>query len=417
MSACVSLSTVPGEPAPEDGTSGQPMAPSHERAASPQQEEVSRHPVGSGPRLDEQPRNGSQVNVLAPTIQSRTGPGGAAPIHEAHPATEQIGPFVARSQSPASAPVENCAPSPTPVLATAVVAPSMWPPDYTTMMKEASAAMRPLDERGTAHFEKLFERELQQFLDSHPLDTLEIWMDTRDRQKLYVQFQPLVDALEFPAVKTRDEDILCLLRKAFMVRLSDVFACYIPGGSHAWAPYPYRMGVDIGCKLAPRREARREAQRSQFVAERQSEWNARQQKHQSADAHLEDDPVLSAAAKVKVLENGILSLNQTGVLNCNYETKLNLLRYNRNSFNLAKQFFNLNPTATPGHLLDVMDRCANHVADHPLEAGEFDEHYTRRKGTHLTSLLAELPAIVADAEMGDSMPAFKPVARETEPAD
>ena len=243
-------------------------------------------------------------------------------------------------------------------------------------------------------------------------------MDTRDRQKLYVQFQPLVDALEFPAVKTRDEAALCLLRKAFMVRLSDVFgSCHIVGDYHAGVGYPYRMGVDIGRNLAPRRQARQEAQRSQFVAERQSEWNARQQKHQSADAHLEDDPVLSAAAKVKVLETGILSLNQTGVLNCNYETKPNLLRYNRNSFNLAKQFFNLNPTATPGHLLDVMERCANHVADHPLEPGEFDEHYTLRKGTHLTSLLAELPAIVADAELGDSIPAFKPVARETETAD
>ena len=175
--------------------------------------------------------------------------------------------------------------------------------------------------------------------------------------------------------------------------------------------------MNIGCQLAPRRKARREARRSQFVADRQLEWNARQQKHQSADAHLEDDPVLSAAAKVKVLENGILSLNQMGVLNCNYETKLNLLRYNRNSLDLAKQFFNLNPAATPGHLLDVMERCASHVANHPLEAGEFDEHYTLRKGTHLTSLLAELPAIVADAELGDSMPAFQPVARETEPAD
>ena len=419
MSACVSLSTVPGEPAQEGGSCGHPVAPSHERDASPQQEEVSRDQEGSWPRLDEQPRNGSQVHVLDPAIHSGTSPGFAAPRREAHHATEGIGPFAAVSKSPASAPVHraNGAPSPAPLQATAVVAPSIWPPDYTTMMKEASAALRHLDEHITASFEKLFERELQQFLDAHPLDTLEIWMDTRDRQKLYVQFQPLVAALEFPAVKQRDEAVLCLLRKAFMVRLSDVFACYIPGGNHACVPYPYRMGVHIGSSLAPRRKARHEEQRSKFVADRQLEWNTRQQKHQSADAHLEDNPMLSAAAKVKVLENGIISLNQTGVLNDKYETKLNLLRYNRNSLNLAKQFFNLNPTATPGHLLDVMHRCARHVADHPLEAGEFDEHYTLRKGTHLTSLLAELPAIVADAELGDSIPALKPVARETETAD
>ena len=56
-----------------------------------------------------------------------------------------------------------------------------------------------------------------------------------------------------------------------------------------------------------------------------------------------------------------------------------------------------------------MDRCAAYVADNPLEKGEFDERYAIRKGTHLTSLLKELPSTVAAAELGDSVPAFRAV--------
>ena len=72
----------------------------------------------------------------------------------------------------------------------------------------------------------------------------------------------------------------------------------------------------------------------------------------------------------------------------------------------AKEFFNANPEVTPAHLLEVMNFCAAYVANNPLEDGEYDENYDLRKGTQLTSLLKSLPAVVAAAGLGQSMPAF-----------
>ena len=288
--------------------------------------------------------------------------------------------------------------------------PTMWPQDYTTMRLEAEAGMRDADQATKAKFEAVFKRKLEQFLALQSLHCLEVWMETWGNENLYTTFQPLVACFEFPGVKNSDEDVLRLLRKVFMLRLIDVFgACQQVGNTHSGQQYPYAFGIEICRRLEPRRKARRDEQHNKFVAARQAEWDAGRNKHRSPDEHLENDPVQSAAVKSKVLENAINARNLTGVLNAKHEIKKNLLGYNAGSLVMAKQFFNTNPAATPAHLLAVMDRCAAYVADNPLSEGEFDERYDMRKGTHLTSLLKQLPSVIAAAELGDSVPPFQAV--------
>jgi len=288
--------------------------------------------------------------------------------------------------------------------------PTMWPQDYTTMRLEAEAGMRDVAQATKAQFEAMFKKELERFLAQQSLDCLEVWMATEGNENLYTTFQPLVACFEFPGVKNSDEDVLRLLRKGFMLRLVDVFgACQKVGDTQSGQPYPYAFGIEICRRLEPRRKARRDEQHNKFVAARQAEWDAGRNKHRSPDEHLENDPVQSAAVKSKMVENAIHSRNLTGVLNAKHEIKKNLLGYNNGSLLLAKQFFNTNPAATPAHLLAVMDRCAAYVADNPPSDGEFDPRYEIRKGTHLTSLLKQLPSVIAAAELGDSVPAFQAV--------
>lgn len=296
--------------------------------------------------------------------------------------------------------------------------PSMWPSDYTTMRLQAYEGMKNLDPAKKAQFEAMFQKELERFLGQQTLDCLEVWMETYGHEPLYAIFLPLVASRNFPAVLTTDENLICLLRKVFMVRLIDVFGtCQKAGNTQSGQPYPYLLGLDICRKLEPRRQARADELRNQFIAERRAEWEAGRQKHLSIDEPLENDPVLSAARKVKVLENAINSRNLTGTLNAKYETKKNLLSYNGNSLRLAKEFFNINPTTTPAHLLAVMDRCAVYVADNQLSDGEFDPRYEIRKGTNLTSLIKQLPAIIAAAELGDTVPTFQPVPEADSPTE
>ena len=287
--------------------------------------------------------------------------------------------------------------------------PTMWPQDYTTMRLEAEAGMRDVDQATKAQFEAMFKKELEHFLALQSLDCLEVWMATEGNENLYAIFQPLVAKLELPPFKNREEEVLRLLRKVFMVRLVDVFgSCQKVGNTQSGQPYPYAFGIEICRRLEPRRKARRDEQHNKFVAARQAEWDAGRNKHRSPDEHLENDPVQSAAVKSKVVENAIHARNLTGVLNAKHEIKKNLLGYSPDSLVMAKHFFNANPAATPAHLLAVMDRCAAYVADNPLQ-GEYDERYAIRKGTHLTSLLKQLPSVIAAAELGDSVPAYQAV--------
>ncbi|GEM_PF-2141448 len=286
---------------------------------------------------------------------------------------------------------------------------SLWPAFFEALLLQSSTEWSQLETQQKRQLEDVCRAELTTFLGKQTDEVLFRWSEIRDREALYMEFQPWVDRFEFAGLKNRNATALTLLHNAAMVRLVEVFIRFREVGTYlSGERYPYLFTVAIGRHIAPYRKALEDAHRSKFVAARQAEWDAGRNKHRSADEHLENDPIQSAAVKSKVVENAIHSRNLTGVLNAKHEIKKNLLVYNAGSLVMAKHFFNANPTATPAHLLAVMDRCAAYVADNPLE-GQFDARFNIRKGTHLTSLLKELPSIVAAAELGDSVPAFQAV--------
>ena len=287
---------------------------------------------------------------------------------------------------------------------------SHWQASFETLLRQSTIEWYQLEEQKQSNMSKVCRAELTTFLGKQTEEVLFRWSEIREREALYLEFQPWVDGFEFAGLKDRNATVLALLRNAAMVRLVQVFIRFRECGSYlSNEQYLYLFTLEIGRCIEPYRKALEDAAQNRFVASRQAEWEAGSIKHRSPDEHMEIDPVQSAAVKSKVLENAINARNLTGVLNAKHEIKKNLLGYNADSLVMAKQFFNTNPAATPAHLLAVMDRCAAYVANNPLEKGEFDERYAIRKGTHLTSLLKELPSVIAAAELGDSVPVFQAV--------
>ena len=175
----------------------------------------------------------------------------------------------------------------------------------------------------------------------------------------------------------------------------------------------YHLKVDVVLKrlgeLWKEREAANERVRRQQVEEKYGEL---EQQHRSKDADNEDDANRSAAEKVKILQNGIVARNRIGWLTNQTQHVTNLLRRTETSLHLARQFFNLNPELTPGHLLAVMDAAARYVAENTLVEKEYDPHYNIRKGAHLTALLKELNTVLTSLEMANNFPAFNELPAE-----
>ena len=292
---------------------------------------------------------------------------------------------------------------------------TLWPLTFEELQTLAWKKFSKSDKKAKANFELLVEQELDLLLKSASIEDLDRYSEMLQPDILYKTFQPLVSTLQFAAFKEHDESVLNAFKQLAMMILVDAFRYFDPKHPHSGGlRSPYLLHLDVRKRLLPLHNARIAEYKRQFAAARQTEWEARRQQHCSPDESLEADVTLSAAKKVKVLENAINARNLTGVLDEKFQLHANLLSFNAGSLFNAKEFFNTNPEVTPSHLLEVMDFCAAYVANNPLEEGEYDEKYVLRKGTHLTSLLNSLPAVVAAAGLGQSIPAFIGVNTATE---
>ncbi|KAF0174509.1 MAG: hypothetical protein FD161_3572 [Limisphaerales bacterium] len=284
---------------------------------------------------------------------------------------------------------------------------TLWPPTIKELQTLAWIKFSKVEKEAKANLELLVEQELDLLVKSESIEALDRYSQMLKLEILYTALQPLVSTLQFDAVMDRDASVLNALKQLAMMFLVDAFRYFDSQHRHgAGQQYSYRIHLDMLRKLQPLRKARIEKHRQQFAAAKRAEWEARRQQHRSPDESLEGDAALSAAKKVKVLENAINARNLTGVLDDKYQLHANLLNFNANSLFNAKEFFNTNADVTPAHLLEVMDVCAAYVANNPLEDGEYDENYELRKGTHLTSLLNSLPTIVAASGLGQSIRAL-----------
>lgn len=303
--------------------------------------------------------------------------------------------------------VTNCVETPASTELAVPKPSTLWPLTFKELQTLAWRKFSKSEKTTKANFELLVEQELDLLLKSQSVESLDRYSQMLQPDILYTTFQPLVSTLQFAAFKEHDESILNAFKQLAMMILVDAFRYFDPQHRHgAGQQYSYRIHLDMLRKLQPLRKARIEKHRQQFAAAKQAEWEARRQQHRSPDESLEADATLSAAKKVKVLENAINARNLTGLLDEKFQLHANLLNFNAKSLLHAKEFFNANAEVMPAHLLEVMDFCAAYVANNPLEDGEYDENYVLRKGTHLTSLLNSLPAVVAAAGLGQTIPAF-----------
>ena len=283
---------------------------------------------------------------------------------------------------------------------------TLWPLTFKELSVEVDKKFRKVNRTTRDNFERAIEHELDLLLEPQTVETLDRYSQMLQPDILYAEFQPLVSQFKFAAIEGVEASILNAFKQMAMVRLVEVFRNFDRHYRHSGVQYPYRMNIEIRQRLQPLHSARIAEYKRQFAEAKQAEWEARRQQHRSPDESLEADTTLSAAKKAKVLENAINARNLTGLLDEKFQLHANLLKFNANSLFNAKEFFNANPEVTPAHLLEVMNFCAAYVANNPLEDGEYDENYDLRKGTQLTSLLKSLPAVVAAAGLGQSMPAF-----------
>ena len=284
------------------------------------------------------------------------------------------------------------------------------------MFEETEQGLKQFDKTQRERWERHLFEELKPFLKIQSDETLKRWDHTTGRQNLYALFRPFAAQFTFPWLKIPGPVIRDFFRKVMVARLVDTFLresgrrVYLAG-----VPGPYILYLDEVCsRLMPLRKEREAEHQQRVIEERQATLAARMEQHQSADAAIEDDAEQPVAVKLKVLQNGINARNVIGFPTREWELKSNLLAYNARSLKMAHEFFDTNPAATPGHLLSVMEASAQYIAENPDPHGEYDPKYVIRKGAHLTSLLKELPAIVAATQLSEDVPAFQLVPTGTD---
>lgn len=303
--------------------------------------------------------------------------------------------------SPCRVAVESVCPPPNGV-------PSGWPADFSTLWHEVrKEVLGKLESEPSRIFdEQVCWRVIKPLLDQQPVELLDRWYACASWQANYLEMIKQVEGFQLPSLPPLpmgwDDSFL---RRVMVAYLTSIFSRQDVVGFHQCrASYAFLVDYVLGRLMKlwnERAEAIEHARRVQV----EEEYRQLQQQHRSKDADNEDDANRSAAEKVKILQNGIVARNRIGWLTNQTHHFDNLLGSNHNSLKLARQFFELNPEWTPGHLLQVMDASACYIAEHP-SVEEFDPRYDFRKGANLTSLLKELNAVLTAAEMFSRFPAF-----------
>jgi hypothetical protein len=286
--------------------------------------------------------------------------------------------------------------------------PSGWPADFSTLWHEVRKEVDVLGlEPGLEFDREVCWQLIEPLLNQQPVEQLDRWYAAATWQANYPDMIKLVEGFKLPSPSAlpvaKDESFLRRMMVAYLTSIlyrfdSDRwrFSCRACSRMHVECVIGRLMKL-----WNERAEAIEHARRVQV----EEKYRQLQQQHRSKDADYENAENRSAAEKVKILQNGIVARNRIGWLTNQTHHFDNLLGSNHNSLKLARQFFELNPEWTPGHLLQVMDASACYIAEHP-SVEEFDPRYDFRKGANLTSLLKELNAVLTAAEMFSRFPAF-----------
>lgn len=137
----------------------------------------------------------------------------------------------------------------------------------------------------------------------------------------------------------------------------------------------------------------------------------RQERHRSPDEAKEADDRLSAAEKVKVLENAMLSRNRIGRWTLKGERRHDLFAWNVKALKTAEDFFTDHQHWAAGDLLNIMDLAVETQLS-GLGASGYGEHFYAEKANDLDFLMTYFERIMGSElirGMGLPAPRFRPL--------
>jgi hypothetical protein len=151
-------------------------------------------------------------------------------------------------------------------------------------------------------------------------------------------------------------------------------------------------------------EEQAETQRQKKIKEmeesRWAEYEALSNRHASPYANQENNRCLTPEEKAKVLKAGLRSRLKTGawdgVKNWQYPCAFICTK---KGLEMARKFFELNPSVTASDLLAVMDTCCAAGYHQPDPNGGYDECFYQRRGVNLSFLLKHLATISTELDM------------------
>ena len=168
-------------------------------------------------------------------------------------------------------------------------------------------------------------------------------------------------------------------------------------------PY-YQIGLAVLSKISPWAEQRQEQQRQASMAKRADEYA-------SPHKDKEKDAGLSAGDKAQVFNQSLQARNRIGRYDEWGQLHQDVVLIQRQSLNLARQFFQLNQEFTPAHLNLVLDECLKL----PRTIDGYDPLWHAKNAYKISFLLNNLSTIASQVDVLTRLPLFTPLPeRETE---
>ena len=193
---------------------------------------------------------------------------------------------------------------------------------------------------------------------------------------------------------------ICFLNMSFHKSRFDMPSVYF--GS----PLYGEIIVAIYRRMRPYQEKQGEERRQRYLNERRAEYA-------SPDQHKENDPSLTAAEKMQVFNQSLQARNRIGRFDELGQFTEMVVLIHRNTMNLVRQFFQLNPEFTPAHLNQVIDQC---LELGPTIADREDAQWYAKQGHKISFLVTNLSMIAAQLNLTSSLPAITPLPHQEKTA-
>jgi hypothetical protein len=179
---------------------------------------------------------------------------------------------------------------------------------------------------------------------------------------------------------------------------------YVPVGS----ANSYRVSIMLRQKLRPYWHDLEKQKQEKLKVEQSAILKKRAEQYASPDKAKETRADLSAAEKVQVLRDSLVSRNNIGAFDDKGKLHHQVADYNNRTFDAAYVFFQANPDFTVGDLNTVLDKCLTLPKEPSNEEGT-DPLWHARKAKDISFLIQHLDIIVKSLDCVDEIAQFQPV--------